>query len=133
RPGPRPSNAHLHPNNLSRRHTSADISLQGWNPPGNSPFSHQSTVQWGNNTSSRSGHPQNAHDDAPPSFSNYEIRQKTTPTRQPFSSMRKSPPPFEPSLSSIGPDSTWSFGTAKHTQSSSKFDAPPPPMGSSRR
>ncbi|EPS42776.1 hypothetical protein H072_3239 [Dactylellina haptotyla CBS 200.50] len=131
--GPRPPGIPVHPSHLSRRHTSADIRLQGWNPPGNSPFSHQSAVQWGNSTSSRSCEPQNAQDEAPPSFSNYEIRQQPPVSRPSFSSVRKSPPPFEPSLSSIGPDSTWSFATAKQTTSPSKFDAPPPPMGGSRR
>ncbi|KAF3181898.1 hypothetical protein TWF788_006361 [Orbilia oligospora] len=121
----------VHPSHLSRRHTSADIRLQGWNPPGSSPFSHQSAVQWGNSTSSRSCEPQNAQDEAPPSFSNYEIRSQN-PAPRPSFSVRKSPPPFEPSLSSIGPDSTWSFATAKQTTSPSKFDAPPPPMGSRR-
>ncbi|EWC44219.1 hypothetical protein DRE_06964 [Drechslerella stenobrocha 248] len=130
--GPRASSVSSHASHLSRRHTSADIRLQGWNPPGNSPFSHQSAVQWGNSTSSRSCQPQNAHDEAPPSFSNYEIRQQPSHSRPPFSSIRKSPPPFEPSLASIGPDSTWSFATAKQTVSPSKFDAPPPPMGSRR-
>ncbi|KAK6341703.1 hypothetical protein TWF696_008771 [Orbilia brochopaga] len=129
--GPRASGVSVHPSHLSRRHTSADIRLQGWNPPGSSPFAHhqQSAVQWGNSTSSRSCQPQNAQDEAPPSFSNYEIRQQPSASRPPF---RKSPPPFEPSLSSIGPDSTWSFATAKQTTSPSKFDAPPPPMGSRR-
>ncbi|KAF3939639.1 hypothetical protein ABW19_dt0203744 [Dactylella cylindrospora] len=130
--GPRASGLQVHPSHLSRRHTSADIRLQGWNPPGNSPFSHQNTVQWGNSTSSRSGQPQNAQEEAPPSFSNYEIRQQPPVSRPSFSSVRKSPPPFEPSLSAIGPDSTWSFQTAKQTAGSSKFDAPPPPMGSRR-
>ncbi|KAJ6262843.1 hypothetical protein Dda_1400 [Drechslerella dactyloides] len=132
--GPRASSVSVHPSHLSRRHTSADIRLQGWTPPGSSPFSHQSSgVQWGNNTSSRSCQPQNAHDEAPPSFSNYEIRQHPSTSRPPFSSVRKSPPPFEPSLSSIGPDSTWSFASATKTTSPSKFDAPAPPMGGSRR
>ncbi|KAF3927623.1 hypothetical protein AA313_de0209619 [Arthrobotrys entomopaga] len=130
--GPRASGLPVHPSHLSRRHTSADIRLQGWNPPGNSPFSHQSGIQWGNSTSSRSCEPQNAQDETLPSFSNYEIRQQPPVSRPSFSSVRKSPPPFEPSLSSIGPDSTWSFATAKQTTSPSKFDAPPPPMGSRR-
>lgn len=124
------------PSQMSRRHTSADIRLQGWNPPGSSPFSQPANTQWGNSTSSRSRPPEKMNKTSQ-MFANYEIEQGTSPNSKSSQFLtpasRRSPPSsFFDHANSI-PESTWSFATAtKSSNNMSKLDPPPPPMDSRR-
>lgn len=120
------------PNHLSRRHTSADIRLQGWNPPGNSPFSQSTTVQWGGSTSSRSRQNKEINKTSQ-MLANYEIKQGTSPnSKSQYSTPSHHTPPYMDTAASM-PESTWSFATAtRPIADSSKLDPLPPPMGSRR-
>lgn len=108
------------PSHLSRRHTSADIRLQGWQA--NSPFSglpqSGSGHQW---PPSPNRHLNPHHDNTREILANYEIQQH----RPPIFSSQTTPPLSETASTNGVADSSWSFGAPKFTPRDAAHTAPP--------
>lgn len=98
------------PNHLSRRHTSADIRLQGWQA--NSPFSGLPQNggpghQWPPSPNRHPHpHPHPHHDNTREILANYEIQQH----RPPIFSSQTTPPLSETASTNGVADSSWTFG-----------------------
>ncbi|PWW75503.1 hypothetical protein C7212DRAFT_352380 [Tuber magnatum] len=96
---------HSPPSHLSRRHTSADIRLHGWQA--NSPFSGMSGSNQWPPSPNRSSNLQ--HDNTREILANYEIQQHRPPNNPVFTS--QTTPPLSETTSNNGvSDSGWSFG-----------------------
>ncbi|RPB16903.1 hypothetical protein P167DRAFT_479980 [Morchella conica CCBAS932] len=110
------------PSHLSRRHTSADIRLQGWQA--NSPFSGLPQSggpghQW---PPSPNRHPHPQHDNTREILANYEIQQH----RPPIFSSQTTPPLSETTSTNGVQDSGWNFsGPPKFNPREAAHTAPP--------
>ncbi|KAI9828938.1 MAG: hypothetical protein M1819_006437 [Sarea resinae] len=106
--------------NLSRRHTSADIRLHGWQAaPGGSPFgSGQSSTQW---PSSPNRTPNPGDQQLRDALAQYEIRNS-----RPHGSRQATPPlTSDTTPSNLSVESGWSFGGPRY--SLKPTDTPGPP------
>ncbi|KZF22789.1 HSF-type DNA-binding domain protein [Xylona heveae TC161] len=123
--GPGPSNPLITtsspPANLSRRHTSADIRLHGWQapPPGNSPFaSGHSSTQWPSSPQRTPNHGDQQLRDA---LASYEIRAPRPP------GSRQATPPLtnDTTPSTLSVDSAWSLGAPRYPLKATDTPGPP--------
>ncbi|KAH0558746.1 hypothetical protein GP486_004608 [Trichoglossum hirsutum] len=110
------------PTHLPRRHTSADIRLQGWQAPGGSPFgSGQCSTQWPSSPS-RTPNASDNHQQVRDVLAQYEIQGP----RASFSSRQTTPPlTSDTTQSTTSAESGWSLSGAKFPAKTTDTPGPP--------